>query len=109
VLRFCSGITRGLEKSVKLSLGDFWRCGTAAAAHLPLQSPVTFHFHYTGRIGDFGFQSLNAVNPALATLRTVNITLFCTDLSASRVFSHQNRTRIARAPGGRHQKPPSQH
>ena len=39
VLRFWSGITRGLGKSVKLSFGDFWRCTTTAAATRSAPNP----------------------------------------------------------------------
>jgi len=48
-MRFCGEITRGREKSVKLSLGDFWWGVMAATARLSPQSPVTLHYRRTGR------------------------------------------------------------
>jgi hypothetical protein len=58
VLRFWCGSTREVEKSVKLSLGDFFWRAKLVAARIPHQSPVTWHYHHAGRAAHFCFGCL---------------------------------------------------
>ena len=55
VLRFWGGSTRDEEKSVKLSLGDFFWHARCLSARIPPQIPVTSHYHHDGGAACFGF------------------------------------------------------
>ena len=58
VLRFWGRSTRDGEKSVKLSLGDFYWGTNSITARIPPQIPVTSHYHRTGRTVLFGSVAL---------------------------------------------------